>query len=218
MAKELSRHASVIMYLGIRYEYVLANRFRAKGDNLRKLVKSAGRAIPQELRYRLMRLNVIRNVCAHDIGFKKLDNLSEAIAMLNEIEDGFAKILSNFQPEYLTESDFDQPSNPATDVMVVIPSKNTVYIHEVVIPRIVKIGLALLAIALLLTLIFGFMSKSESDYSTGGVWGIGATQHQDTYNNPTGAVWCVVGAAFITVGGWAWYAISTKLRNRSKKL
>jgi hypothetical protein len=208
----------VVLYLGIRYENFLSTHLKARGSSLGERIKSAGRAIPDDLPLALMDFNRIRNTCAHSMGIIKLQNLHELIALVNQIEDGFSSIVPDWKPDYISQNDFAHIPESFDNVHVSLPSRKDVYRQEIVVPRIIKIGLSALAVALLLLIVFGTTSQHTNDYNTGGFIGIGSVDHQDTYNDPTGAFWLVIVAAFIAVGGWAWYSLPKKWKAKWSRI
>ncbi len=201
MPKELSKHASVILYLGIHYEHVLATRFAANGTDLLKRLKAAGSAIPREQQLRLKRFNPIRNVCAHEIGFQTLRELPNAIRLFNDIEDGFAGLLPDYKPDYVTEADFAHTPPSEKIVYVEVPSERTVYLHDFVLPSLVKVGLVVMAIALLIALFAGLTNSSSTNFTSGGFFGIGEDHYHTQTESPGALFWIVVIGGLLAIVG-----------------
>jgi len=139
MSKELTKQASAILYLGIRYEDLLTKRYKTHGKNnsdvtLGKLLLSVEHLIPDEQYRRLRNFNYIRNQFAHRSGFTTLKNLSETIKLINDIEDGFASMFEDYKPDHVCENDFQQPTSEEKIVYVEVPTVKTVYRPKLRIP------------------------------------------------------------------------------------
>jgi hypothetical protein len=216
MARELSRHANVILYSGAFYEELLWKSFRVKGESLNERIRNASHLIPRDLANQMRQFSTIRNACAHECDYVILDKLSDAINLINEIEKGLATSVKDYKPSFVSENDFQQATPTGRRAYVQVPKPRNVYFQEVVVPRLVKTGVAAAVVVISCGVVVIVASGGRSHSSSGYTYSPGYTY--GTSGTPNHGDGAVVLLALIAMGvlilivGWITHALLKKWR------